>query len=185
MDKTIELLHNAGYKVRLSVTMMKNRVDDPEDIERVVQFAKENKIEQLSVRPVRRPEGDTYSLKTAQFVRDNELTPEQEKVIVEYIEANKDRIDERLMHDAVVYTFRGQNLCLTDCLTVRDEEEGHRQLIFYSNGMLTDSWTEDAKTLLRMSKDCGDYVSQKKREHGVRNSSGLKYDNLIHVEGLK
>src|SRR3990167_2494110 len=65
LDKTIELLHNAGYKVRLSVTMMKNRVDDPEDIERVVQFAKENKIEQLSVRPVRRPEGDTYSLKTA------------------------------------------------------------------------------------------------------------------------
>jgi pyruvate-formate lyase-activating enzyme len=45
LSKTIDMLHDIGYNVRLSVTMMKDRVESPSDIERVVQFAKDNDVE--------------------------------------------------------------------------------------------------------------------------------------------
>ena len=85
---------------------------------------------------------------------------EQEEDIVKYVETNKDHVVERLMHGAVVYKFGGQNICLTDCITERPKEGGSRQLIFYSNGMLTDGWTENANVILGIGPKCRDYLKK-------------------------
>lgn len=163
LEKTVELIHSAGYPIRLSVTMTNGRVSAPDDIERMVEYVKKTGIEQLSVRPVRKPEGDTYCQKVARWVEENQLTPQQEKTIVDYVEANNDRVIERLMHGAVIYKFRDHNLCLTDCLTVNHKgDNGNRQLIFYSNGMLTDGWTDEAHTILDIGHKCREYLKQKR-----------------------
>jgi pyruvate-formate lyase-activating enzyme len=158
--KTINMIHNEGYKVRLSVTMIKNMVDGPDDIERVVEYCKKEGIEQLSVRPMRKPGGDTYCPSVAQFVLENELSRGEEEEVVRYVEANKDQVIERLMHGAVIYKLKGQNICLTDCITERPKEVGSRQLIFYSNGMLTDGWTENANTILGIGPKCREYLKK-------------------------
>ena len=145
LEDTIETLHNEGYTVRLSVTMMKDKVDSPEDIDRVVDYCLKNGVEQLSVRPVRKPT-ESYCPKTSQWVADNELTTDQETNIAAYLRENG-RLLEKLMHGAEVYDLRGQNICITDCLTI-EPEGGYRQLIFYSSGMLMYDWTSPAAIVM-------------------------------------
>jgi MoaA/NifB/PqqE/SkfB family radical SAM enzyme len=173
LERTIEMLQELGYTLRLSVTMMKNRVQSPEDIDRVVEYCKRYGIPQLSLRPVRKPDGKTFCPKIAKFVEENQLDepedpedskdPEKNQVlkIAEYVEANS-RLDQRLMHGAAVYTFRGQNLCLTDCLTHDPEEPGYRQLIFYSCGILQPSWASDSQRILDIGAECRAYLKDPK-----------------------
>jgi len=164
LEKTVELLQNIGYTVRLSVTMTKGRVDSPEDIERIVEYCKRLGIPQSSVRPVRKPAGKTFAPKIAKWVEENQLyenpkDPEHDqlKTIAEYVQKNA-RLDQKLMHGAAVYSLKGQNLCLTDCLTHDPEEPGFRQLIFYSNGMLTTGWGADAHRILDIGPKCRKYL---------------------------
>ena len=166
LEKTVALLQEIGYTVRFSITMMKGQVDSPESIDRVVNYCKQFEIPQLSVRPVRKPSGDTFCLKIAQWVEQNQLyenpnDPEydQVRIISDYVQKHG-RLEQKLMHGAAVYTFKGQNLCLTDCLTHNPEEPGFRQLIFYSNGMLTPSWDADALKILDIGPKCRAYLKE-------------------------
>jgi hypothetical protein len=45
----------------------------------------------------------------------------------------------RLPHGADVYDFRGQNVCLNNCLTPPNSEE-IRQIIFFPDGHLRYDW---------------------------------------------
>ena len=139
LEDTIQLLHDYGYSVRLSVTMFKGVVDGPEDLERLVDYCLENKVEQLTVRPVRQPE-NSYCQITSKWVIENELSLEQEKTIADYLSENATPV-KHLMHGAIVYDYRGQNLCLSDCLTESENGYESRQLIFNSNGRLAKDWT--------------------------------------------
>jgi hypothetical protein len=44
------------------------------------------------------------------------------------------------MHGAIVYDYRGQNVCLTDALTIEPETDKIRQLIFFPDGHLRYDW---------------------------------------------
>jgi pyruvate-formate lyase-activating enzyme len=174
LEKAAELLQDIGYTIRLSITMMKGKVDGPDDIERVIDYCKRYAIPQLSVRPVRKPAGETFCPKIAQFVEANQLyenpdDPEhdQVRIISDYVQ-KKGRLEQKLMHGAAVYTFKGQNLCLTDCLTHNPEEPGFRQLIFYSNGMLTPSWDADALRILDIGPKCRAYLKERKNDNKVQ-----------------
>lgn len=169
LEKTVAMLQDIGYTIRLSVTMTKDRVDSPEEIDRLVEYCKEHQIPQLSVRPVRKPAGDTFCPKIAKWVEDNQLyenanDPEHDQVkkIADSVHKNG-RLEQKLMHGAAVYTFKGQNICLTDCLTHNPEEPGFRQLIFYSNGMLTPRWDADALRILDIGPKCRAYLKEHKK----------------------
>jgi hypothetical protein len=54
-----------------------------------------------------------------------------------------------LPHGAVVFDYRGQNVCLTNCLTIQPEAEQIRQLIFFPSGTIAYDWQHKGATLLR------------------------------------
>jgi hypothetical protein len=45
-----------------------------------------------------------------------------------------------LPHNAVIYDVNGQNVCLTNALTIEPEDEILRQIIFFPDGHLRFDW---------------------------------------------
>ena len=167
LDRTIELLHDEAYKIRLSVILTKDRVDTPEEIDRIVDYCKRNDIHELSIRPMRKT--GTMPLhnqgkKAWKWVEANEISMEKENELTKYIIDQKLEVLEYLAHGAVVYNYKNQNLCITDCITHNpnaDKEDGHRQIIFYSNGMIMHDWTHSNYCLLPMGKNAVNFLKSK------------------------
>lgn len=168
LAKTVEILHDLGYTVRASITMTKDVIDNPEDIERVVSVCNDLEIAQLSIRPVRKPAGDTNCPRIARWVEKNQLSDFQIETIRDYVAKNNDRVLDNMMHGAILYEFRGRNLCLTDCLTLDPNVKGFRQLIFSSNGRLVTDWTSQATMLMDMGPKCRAYLKNKKAQRQKR-----------------
>lgn len=154
LAKTLKILHGFGYTVRLNVTMMQPFINSVNGIERVVEFCLKNEVEQLSLRPVRRPavpnSGSEKAKSVFAWVKENELTSHQEKEIAEFfVKSPNARLLRNLVHGARVYDYRGQNLCLTDCLTsVPEKGDEVRQLIFYSGGLIAYDWQSPAANII-------------------------------------
>jgi hypothetical protein len=45
-----------------------------------------------------------------------------------------------LVHGAIVYDLHGQNICLTNALTIEPRSDEIRQLIFFPDGHLRYDW---------------------------------------------
>jgi len=146
LSETLAFLHEHGFGVRLCVIMHAGAVDRPERVEEVIDFCRSRGVEQLTIRPVRRP-AKTESLMASQWVRENALSDAQ-------IDAIQGWADERgtllmsLMHGARIYDVNGQNLCVSDCLTVDAENNDIRTLILFADGRLTYDWQHDGALLL-------------------------------------
>jgi len=135
----IEKLHGLGFSVRLSVTMMRDYIDSPHGVDRMIAFAKEHKVEQLSMRPVRRPEVDGRSEEVYNWITPRLLGDAYIMVIRDHL----DRLGTKLMtlmHGAVVYDVMDQNVCLTDCLTRGPLSEDLRQIIYFPDGHIRYDW---------------------------------------------
>jgi molybdenum cofactor biosynthesis enzyme MoaA len=52
LENTISMIHNAGLSVRLSVVMVKGGIENSAELDAMIHFCRENKVEQLSIRPV-------------------------------------------------------------------------------------------------------------------------------------
>ncbi len=163
LGKTADIIHDAGYIMRLSIIMVKGVVDSPEGVERVIDYCKKQGIEQLTMRPVRKPEGETYCPKIACWVEENQLSENQIQAIRDYVEEQKENVEGRLVHKATIYRVHGQNLCLTDCLTHDPNEPKLRQLIFYSNGMLATGWTDIDPIVYGPGEGALQWVEEQKR----------------------
>lgn len=138
LEKTVELLHSKGFTVRLGVVMLNGYVDCPEKIEEVVAYCKKHGIEQLTLRPVTAAE-NTKDPETNRRIEQSRLTKEQLRNIKDYVESNG-KFLLNLIHDGRVYDFRGQNLCLTNCLTSDPDNSEVRSLIFFSTGEIMYDW---------------------------------------------
>ena len=145
---TIAYLHRAGFSVRMCVMMHKGFVDRPEALEEVVAFCKANGVEQLTARPIRRPRRSA-SGKHAEYTRAHGVTDSQVRAIRRWADGSWLRRGRgqkllTLRHGdqamATVYDVDGQNLALSDCLTVGATSDALRTLIFYSDGRLTYDW---------------------------------------------
>jgi molybdenum cofactor biosynthesis enzyme MoaA len=138
---TIARIHSFGFSVRLATVMIKGGVDSVDAVEKLVQFAKEHKVEQLSLRPVTKP-GEASSDEgkvILGWVDQNYVTETQVLRIKDYVEKTGHRLME-LPHGAVVYDLHGQNICLTNCLTTNTDPNSIRQLIYFNDGHLRYSW---------------------------------------------
>lgn len=139
LGERINLLHDIGFSVRLAVMMTKGRIDEIDRVLDMVRFAKDHGVEQLTVRPIY-AEDNSIDPKVGEWTRANTIHPESLKTIAEFFEESGTHIL-TLQHGAPVYDYNGQNICLTDCLTIHPEEtEEARQLIFFPDGHLRYAW---------------------------------------------
>lgn len=142
----IRLLHDHGLSVRLTCTMLKGFVDSPASVEGLIDFAREHKVEQLSVRPVNKPE-TSRDPETFRWTVDRCLSDAQQGEITAWFGQKGAKLMS-LMHGAVVYDVGGQNVCLTNCLTIDPSGDDLRQLIFFPDGHLRYDWQYAGAILL-------------------------------------
>lgn len=143
---TVAYLHELGFSVRLCVMMQAGTVDTPERLGEVVDFCRAREVEQLTVRPIRRPRR-TQSEDAAGYVDERGLTEPQIGAIERWADSAGTLLM-TLMHGAKVYDVEGQNLCLSDCLTIEADSDNIRTLIFYSDGRIAYDWQHDGALLL-------------------------------------
>jgi pyruvate-formate lyase-activating enzyme len=131
-------LHAAGLAVRLSCTLLSGYIDSAERLEELTDFCRREGVEQLTVRPVERPESSRDPA-AASWIDANRPKPE----VLDELRAHLDESATRLLelpHGAIVYDRAGQNVCLSNCLTIDPSDERIRQLIFFPDGHLRYDW---------------------------------------------
>lgn len=144
--QTIRLLHEKGLSVRLSVIMLDGLIDTPEAVDELVGFCRDNDVEQLTLRPVTKAEM-SHDPAVAKQTQAAIPKPERVTAVHEHVE-KKGKLLLKLVHGARVYDYCGQNLCLTNCLTLDPDEEELRSLIFFSTGELVYDWQYAGAVLL-------------------------------------
>ncbi len=146
LPQLIHRLHAQGLSVRLSVVLHTGGIDDASGVEAMADWARELKVEQVSIRPVSRPEHSSGPEVHA-WATEHALAPDAVQGIMEHL----DRTAHRLMvlpHGAIVYDLHGQNLCLTNALTLEPDADYIRQLIFFPDGHLRYDWQYEGAILL-------------------------------------
>lgn len=141
-----DYLHEKGFSVRLACTMSDNYICDSKSLEGLINFAQKNKVEQLTVRPVNKPE-KCANKDVEKWTLEHYLKDEQKKEIKDYLDKNGHPVM-TLQHGAVVYDVHGQNVCLTNSLTIESKSEDIRQLIFFPDGHLRYDWQYEGAILI-------------------------------------
>jgi len=142
----INMLHEKGFSVRLSCVLMVGYIDLIEEMENMISFCMRLGVEQLTFRQLGIPQ-NSGNLEVEEFVRRHKLSDSKIQDIREWFDYRGTRLME-LMHGAVVYDYKGQNVCLTDCLTIDPTQEKLRQLIFSNDNHLRYDWQYEGAILL-------------------------------------
>lgn len=141
LTELIEILHGAGYSVRLSAIMVKGLLDNLDEIKNLVNFAKENRVEQLTIRPLGRP-ANSRNPEACEWIDKHITSPSLVEEIFAFLNgevaAKRAKLLLNLVHGAVVYDLWGQNFCLTNCLTSSPNPDEVRQLIFSGRNLYFD-----------------------------------------------
>jgi len=141
----LEKLHSFGFTVRLSCMLVKEYVDNEIEIKKLITFCKNNKVKQLTVRPIYTPDESTNNV--AEWVREHTLPKIMQECISHWFQLHGTQIM-RLAHGSVVYDVDGQNVCWANCLTDSTDPEDIRQLIFFPDGTLAYDWRYRGAVLL-------------------------------------
>lgn len=141
----IKQIHDAGIQVRLATVLVDGNIDSAEKMSSLIDFARRNGVDELTVRPVNKPE-ESRNDDVSEWVEENYLRPENYQEIVKYV-TDHGREVTRFPFGAVVYEVAGQNVCITNSLTKDTDDNYHRQLIFLPHGKITTDWTEEDEIL--------------------------------------
>lgn len=137
LPKLIADLHQFGFNVRLTVIMQRGDVDSAESLKKMMAFARENHVEQVTALPVNKPTS-SRDQKLYDAAIKAALTDEQLRDIHAY--AARGNLIATLKWGALIYDLDGQNFCLSSCLTVSPDGNESRQLIFLPPGRITSDW---------------------------------------------
>lgn len=144
----VDLLHERGFSVRLTTVMVRGALDSPDAVKGMIDWARDNKVEQLTFRPVNKPQdGRSNDDPTSEWVKENGLSVGDVRYCRIWVEQNGVKLME-MPHGADVYDVGGQNVCLTDCLSHQIVKDDMRQLIYYPNGRLAYDWQFEGAVLL-------------------------------------
>lgn len=146
LSNLISYLHQKGFSVRLSCVLANGYIDNSRNLERLIDFAKENKVEQLTARPVNKPE-HSRSAEALDWVAGHYLKPKQLADMQSYL-GKEGHCLMTLVHGSTVYDVNGQNICMTNSLTIKPNTEDLRQLIFFPDGHLRYDWQYEGAILL-------------------------------------
>ena len=146
LPKLIDYFHNVGLSVRLACVAVNGYIDGAGKLEKLIEFSKINKVEQLTVRPVNKPE-ETRNEGVYAWTKEHHLKPVQLEEIKRYLDHNGSILLE-LPHGGSVYDVNGQNVCLGNSLTRNPDPENIRQLIFFPDGHIRYDWEKEGAILL-------------------------------------
>ena len=146
LPKLIDRLHRFGFSVRLTCIAAKDYIDSSDKLCRLVNFARQNKVEQLTLTPVNKPEHPEHQ-EAWDWTSTHHLSAIQLDDIKTYLQEKASPIM-RLGHGAIVYDLNGQNICLNNCLTVQPDNEELRNIIFFPDGHCRSHWQFEGSILL-------------------------------------
>lgn len=145
LAELIDHLHTCGLSVRLACILAGGYIDDVDGLVGLIEFARECGVEQLTVRPINRPT-TSRSSDASGWADQHHLTREGLAAIAEFLEREGNLLM-KLVHGALIYDVRGQNVCLSDSLTLTPSGD-IRQLIFFPDGHLRYDWQHKGAILL-------------------------------------
>ncbi len=135
----VDLIHKLGLSVRLNCTMLKRGVSEPEDVEHLIDKCLEHGVEQLTLREVDRPADPAAAPEVAEYV-DLQKPVGAAKALFHYlVRKGANRLPD-LPHGGVVFDYRNQNVCISNCLTDTLDPNDIRQIIFFPNGEISYDW---------------------------------------------
>lgn len=147
LPKLINNLHDIGFSVRLACVCCKGMMDSFDEVLNFIKFAKENKVEQVTLRPV----NDEFRRESAaNWITENKLTENQKQEIQNGLSNLGTKLLE-ISRVGTVYDVMGQNVCFSLPLTknTRDyDPENGRQLIFFQDGHIRYEWEMTGGILL-------------------------------------
>jgi hypothetical protein len=145
----IEKLHGRGFNVRLATVMIRNGIDHSVAAARMIDLAREWKVEQLTLRPVTLPHvvGNQEGLPVANWIESKGLNHDGFYEVYAYVR-DHGKLLLKLPHGAEVYDVKGQNVCMSNCLTHSDSPDTIRQIIYFPDGHLRYSWEYEGAILL-------------------------------------
>lgn len=146
LTKIINLLHKIGFSVRLSVVLTKGVLDNPQAVSKLLSFTKPLAIEQISLRPVA-ASSDAENTLVLENTKKLLLERTQIDQIRKYLEENGHTLV-TYGHGSVIYDLAGQNVCLTNALTLQPNSDDIRQMIFFPDGRIKFDWQYQGATIL-------------------------------------
>jgi molybdenum cofactor biosynthesis enzyme MoaA len=144
LARLVNKLRNFGFTVRLSVVMVKGGIDDVTKFSQFIEWAKENGVHQLTFRPVTRP--DEADGKVSGWVKNNCVPESLVTKCHSYLNTHGTHLLS-LGFGANVFDVQGQNVCLTNCLTLDETGKEIRQLIYCSDGHIRYDWRYEGAIL--------------------------------------
>lgn len=151
LEKVVQRAHKHGLAVRLTTVGIKGGIDSPTELQKLMEFAQMIEADQVSWRPVNKPDASEDD-GTFAWTDKHGLSHIEAMAVYDHVRQVGTPLL-KLVHNAIVYDYKGQNLCMTSCLTHDADEETLRQLIFYPNGKLTYDWQYKGAVILRGRKD--------------------------------
>lgn len=148
---TVKFLRQFGFTIRLCVMMHKGMVDNEVELKKVIDWCRDNDVAQLTVRSISKPAmGAVGSTDYLIYISENGLDSTQRESIHSYLTLEGTHIHTLQFGStyAPVFDVDGQNVCLSDCLTMSPDSDDIRTLIYYSSGRLTYSWQYKGARLL-------------------------------------
>ena len=142
----VNAVHDCGISVRITCMLCKGWIDSPNKVRDLIQWASDNKVEQLTIRSVTKP--DNPSDKTvADWVTAHQIDKETREKIYYPIYLKAKRINTLVHGEVYAYPLedgKEQNVCLSDCLTRNPDSNEIRQLIYCPDGHVRYDWVHDA-----------------------------------------
>jgi len=146
LPELIRLLHRCEFSVRLTCVMADGYIDNTEKLAAFIAFAKQHQVEQFTVRPLNHPK-TSRNREVFDWTAQHHLKTGQLDEIRDFLQQHGHLLM-TLVHGALVYDVDGQNVCLTDSLTIDSHSEDLRQLIFFPDGHLRYDWQYPGAILL-------------------------------------
>lgn len=145
LKSIISFLHEIGITVRLTIMLVKNGIDSINKFKELINFCKENKVEQLTVRDIYKFDSIPLELIDS-FNKYKIWYGGFEQYIRKELEENGTKISS-LIHGASVYDYKRQNICVSNCLT-QSGDNNIRQLIYFPDGHIRYDWQYEGAILI-------------------------------------
>lgn len=135
----VQIIHNVGLSVRLNCTMLHSGVSTPEQVENLIDNCKEVGVEQLTLREVDRPSSPAAAPDVAAYVNREKPVGAAGRLFHYLAMEGANRLPD-LPHGGVVFDYRDQNVCISNCLTDTLDPNDIRQIIFFPTGEVGYDW---------------------------------------------
>ncbi|MBR9705601.1 radical SAM protein [Candidatus Pacearchaeota archaeon] len=146
LENVIKDLHEMGFSIRLCCMLIKDYVDTLGEVKNLIEFCKTNEVEQLTIRSIVAPNSSENS-DVANWTRTHIPNKKFITEVSNFLKKQGNKLM-TLDHGAIVYDLEGQNICLSDCLTIKANTNELRQLIFFPDGHLRYDWQHKGAILI-------------------------------------